>query len=597
MTAHGTGSGPRHVWDQLHRYAGAVRWLAVKLWGAFRWRLVRAVVAAQLGVIIVGAGVALSVHYAQQLEGGGRLQLGGVALPARDETTLALVVAAVLAVLLAGGATLFWAQRRIVSMASQLNHQVRRDVALAYGGELPEAADWGDERSMWRALWILQTRDARRCAIVTRNLMRNTVHVGIAVVGVGALFALEPAMTVLLLAVMLVGLVAYYYANTVSVRATRRYEAIAPATRKQLHRLLPRLQTLSQPEPRREGFDAALGPEEVTEETDAFRDRFGAHIYAQLLNFAIMGVVLAGLIAYMGREALLGNVPWTRLVAYMVVLRITLSSIHSLFNTFAFFSRFYPSIDRLRRFFAASNSTRSSEALDELPLDGGHGVLAESDAMRRPVARGETVGVVLPVALSRYSLGLLARSFAGDDVRRRRGLLGQIAMAAPLSAPPVAASMQDLLPFDGGWDAETLRARLGDQAGPVEEAIGLDPRVAAPPEAWAQLPAEAAARLVLIAAADSERPVLAIDGSLAAQEGAERLEEAASDKMVLVCSNGAGASHDGLGITRRVVASQQGEALAVGSPQWIAENWDGIVERRGDLVAADPWDDEDLDEE
>lgn len=592
-------SGPelRSLQRQLWHYVAAMRWLAVKLWGSFRWRLVRAVAAALTGVVVVAGGLSLSIHYAQTLESGEPLRVRDFALPARDETTLALVVAILLLVLLAGGALLFWAQRTIDKMAVALQHHVRMDVALAYGGELPEPADWRNEQSTSRALWILQTRDARRTAIVSRKLLRNTVHLGIAVGGLVALFSLEPRMTALFLGIMLVALVAYYRANRMSVRATRRYEAIAPGTRKALHQLRRNVQTLSQPRLSRDDFEAALGEDAVAEETNAFRDRFGAHVYTEFLGFAVMGIVLAVLTGYMGREALAGNMPWTRLIAYMVVLRITLGGVLSVFTTFAFFSRFYPSINRLDRFFSGSNNARTPEPLEELPLRAGPDSLTESPEVMRPVPRGEMVEVVLPVALSRYSLGLLASLFVEDSLPQRRRMLGQIAMAAPLSVPPTAASMQTLLNLDDSWDLSTLSERLGDQATVVEDVIGLDPSVAVPAEAWEKLPPDAAARLVLVAAEASERPILAVDRDLATDGWAQRLEQEPSNKIILVCSNGSSAPQDGLGIKRKVVASAYGDVLAIGSSQWVNRNWEAISERRMDLTVSGVLGDEEMDDD
>lgn len=591
-------AGPQlhRLWGQLSLYAGAIRWLALRLWSSFRWRLVRVIAAAQAGVLVVGAGMSLSVRYAQGLENEDTLRFGDVTLTARDETTLTVVVALLLLVLLMGGALLFWAQRTIDTMAVELQHQVRMDVALAYGGELPQPTDWRNEQAMWRGLWVLQTRDARRTSIVTRKLLRNTVHLGIAVAGVGALFYLEPGTTVFFLGVMLAALVAYYHANRMSVRATRRYEAVAPSTRRALHQLLRSVQTLPQPGLRREEFEDALGHEAVAEETGAFRDRFGAHVYTEFLGFAIMGIVLAGLIGFMGGEALAGNIPWTRLIVYLVALRITLSAVLAIFTTVAFFSRFYPSISRLNRFFSATNSSTSrGEPLGELPLRAGAGVVTENEAMTRPVPRGETVGVVLPVGLNRYSLGLLASCFTDRSVAQRRRMLAQIAMATPLSVPPTAASMESLLMLDGGCDPDTLRERLGDQAGPVEEAIGLDPRVAVPAEAWQKLPTEAAARLVLVAAEASDRPVLAVARDLVTPEWVERHHHEGEAKIVLVCHGEP--AHDGLGLDRTVVASADGDVLAVGSPQWVARNWDDICARCLDGTVSDAIGDDDLDDD
>lgn len=595
------GLRARQLWVQLHRYAGAFRWLTGKLWQAFRWRLIRAVVAAQVGVLVISGGLALFVHYAQALETGGLFEvppLDAVSLPARDESTLLLMVGVLLGVLLAGGAILLWAQRTIISMAVELNHHVRMDVALAYGGQLPESTDWHNDKAMWRALWVLQTRDARRTAIVSRNLLRNSVNVGIGIVGLAALLYLEAQVTAVFLGVMAVALVAYYYANRLSVQATRRYEAVAPGTRKGLHRLLPTFQTLSQPRPAREELEAALDQEAVAEETHAFRERFGGHVYSEFLSFVVMGVVLAGLIGYMGQQALAGEIGWTRLIAYMVVLRITLESVRAIFGTFAFFSRFYPSIDRLHQFFQASNSATSGRDLDELSLPGADEAVVERPELAGPVVRGEAVGVVLPVTLSRYSLGLMATALAGPGAARQRRLLGQIAMAAPLSAPPAAASMHSLLMLDGGWTAEGLREQLGDQAGPVERAIGLDPTAVVPAEAWAQLPDDAAARLVLVAAEASERPVLAVDHNLLTRTWAQRLIAGGRrDRVVLVCSRGPCGDGAALGVRRSVVAFPDGRIGAIGSPGWIARNWDALGTRRGDTTAPAMAGDDDLEEE
>lgn len=595
----GARAGPpvRGLWEQLCNYVGAIRWLACRLWASFRWRLIRAVAAAQLGVVVVGAGLSLSLHYAQRLERDERLQLGELALSARDETTLALVVVVVLVVLLLGGGLLFSAQRAIDKMAVSIQHHVRMDVALAYGGELPEAADWRNDQSVWRALWVLQTRDARRISIVTRKLLRNTTHVGIAAVGLGALFYLEARMTVLLLAVMSAALVAYYYANRISVRATRRYEAVAPDTRRALHQLLRSVQTVSQPRLRREEFEGALGHEALAEEAGAFRDRFGAHVYTELLGFAIMGVVFAGLSGYLGREALAGSVPWTRLVAYLVVLRITLSGVFAIFSTIAFFSRFYPAIRRLNRFFSATNGSLSGDPVEELRLQTSAETMTENEAMTQPVPKGEMVGVVLPVSLSRYSLGLLASLFCGGNFAQRRRMLGKISMATRLSEPPTAASMESLVMLDGRWDPRWLRERLGDQADPIEEAIGLDPSVAVPPESWAKLSPEATARLVLVAAEASDRPVLAIDRDLATPEWLERLRQQAGDKILLLCSSGEPTFHDGFGIERSVVASVYGGVLAIGSEQWVGRHWEGICERRMDVAVSDVPPVDDFDDE
>jgi hypothetical protein len=449
-----------------------------------------------------------------------------------------------------------------------------------------------------RSLWLLQTRDARRTAIVARSLLRNTVNLTVVVVGTGALFYLEAGMTLLFLVLMALAMISYYRTNATSARATRRYEAIAPGTRRGLRRLLPNFQTLSQPLPDADELAAALDTDAVTEETAAFRDRFGAHIHAEFLGFAIMGVALAGITTFMGRQALAGAIAWTRLLAYLLVLRFTINGIQSTLRTFAFFSRFYPSIDRLNRFLAASNGATTLAPLESLPVRLAPGALTEDADAIRPVRKGEVIEVVLPVPLSRYSLGLLAPVFVGDDHGRRRLLLGQMALAVPLKVPPTAMSLHSLVMLNGATDAQQLRQRLGEHASAVEAAVGTDPFTAAPAEAWASLSRPAIDRLVLAAAELSDRPVLALDRRLATRDGLERLGRAASDRIVVVCTCGTPEGADELGIRRQFVASSRGAVVAAGSPAWIARYWDVIGDRPQDgSASAAAWSDDDLDDE
>lgn len=580
----------------LSRYAGALRWFAQTLWRAFRWRAVLAIAMAQAGVIIVALALALSVQYFQQLEQDGQLQLGAWSRPARDQATLTGVMVVVLLVLLAGAGILFLAQRRIIDMAVDLNHHVRMEVALAYGGELPEAADWSSPRAVSRAVWLLQTRDARRTAIVARNLLRNTVNLGIVVAGLIALVYLDLGMTVLFLGVVAIAMIAHSRTNATSAQATRRYEAIAPSVRRNLRALGSSLPSLPQPSLDRAELEAALDTEAVAEETDAFGQRFGAHIHAEFLGFAIVGVAIGVLTTVMGRAALAGNMPWTSVIAYVVVLRITLGGIQALLRAFAFFSRFYPSIHRLHRFLAASNVTTSHETLGPLPLRCHADALVENPEALRPVERGETVEVVLPTPLSRYALGLLVRLFAGDD-RGRRRLLGQTAMVRPVSVPSSGASIAGLLGLNGTAGARSLRERLGDRAMEVEASIGLDTHVVASADAWASLSREAVARLVLAAAETSGRPLLALDDKMVTRSDLDRLEAASPEHTILVCSGSIEQRARDLGVSRTLVASVRGDIVAVGSPAWVARNADEIDRRCGIPVAPMQDDDEELDDE
>jgi hypothetical protein len=587
---------PRN-WGAMSRYAGALRWFAETLWRAFRWRAVGAVATAQAGVILIAVGLGFSVHYFQQLEQDGALRLGDWSRPARDQAILTLVMVGVLLVLLAGAGILFVAQRRIIGMAVDLNHHVRMEIALAYGGELPDAADWSSPRAVSRAVWLLQTRDARRTAIVARNLLRNTVNLGVVAGGLAALLYLDVGMTVLFLGVMAIAMVAHSRTNASSARATRRYEAVAPAVRRNLRALGLSLQSLPQPAPDREELEAALGREAVAEETEAFGDRFGAHIHAEFLGFAIMGVALGVLTTVMGRAALAGTMPWTRVVAYVVVLRITLGGIQALLRAFAFFSRFYPSIHRLHRFLAASNAAASLEPLDQLSLRCSADVLVEHQDDTRPIACGETVEVVLPIPLSRYGLGLLVRLFADDD-RSRRRLLGQTAMARPISVPAAGASMASLMGMNGAWDPGSLRDRLGDRAGEIESTIGLDVNTVVSAEAWASLSCEAMARLVIAAAETSGRPLLALDPGVVTRAELDRLRRERPDRTILVCGDATGGRVADLGLVRTLVASVHGELVAAGSPSWIARNLDAVRARYGaPTEGARDGDDEELDDE
>jgi hypothetical protein len=144
-----------------------------------------------------------------------------------------------------------------------------------------------------------------------------------------------------------------------------------------------------------------------------------------------------------------------------------------------------------------------------------------------------------------------------------------------------------------------LRARLGDRAGEVESAIGLDVNTVASAEAWASLSWEAVARLVIAAAETSGRPVLALDPGVVTRAELDRLRQELPDRTILICSDSTGGRVADLGLARTLVASVNGELVAVGSPGWIARNIDAVRARYGSSTedARDDDDDEELDDE
>jgi hypothetical protein len=176
-------------------------------------------------------------------------------------------------------------------------------------------------------------------------------------------------------------------------------------------------------------------------------------------------------------------------------------------------------------------------------------------------------------------------------------VLGHVAMAAPLSVPPTTVRMRNLLMLGPEWDAAALREQLGEQAAAVEQTVGLDPDAWVPAEAWARLPREAAAQLVLLAAEASERPVLAVDPEIARSAGAERLRQTLAHKVLLVCTSDGHGLDGGVGVTRTIVVSEVGEIVAVGSPEWLSHNLAGEPPSRAEAGAPEADADEEPDEE
>lgn len=561
---------------EFQRYRGALGWLLGSVFRLYPRRLVMVVLGSAAGVAVAGVAVLLLVSYAQLLEAGEYIRVAERQWAARDETVLLVVALVVAAMVLIGAANIYWARREGIRLATDMQLYWMQQVASAYGGELANPAAYLNDRALQRGLVGVQTGSTRIAGMALRRLLKSSVAVFIALAGAGAMFWLQPWVTLAGSGLLSVAMIFYYLVNKGAVEATKRFEVAQPKARRAGARLIKQCQssmnpTLAPPE-------LASAPETplMRAATEAFRDRVLAAAKAEFIGYMLFAVGGSALVFYLGRAAVQGELAWTSLLAYLVVFRITIGAVRQVFQTLATFSRFYRGIFRLFAYLSSAAPTkRRFPALGRLPVRIPAGALREEGVPERFTLRaGQAQGLVLPVTLSRHSVAFIARALAGPNPTRRERIKNSLAIAhlSDFSSSPL--SPLQLMGLPPTWRGEELDKWLGQSD--RDNLSQHTPTLTAPLDSnGLRIPLRLQALLSLAAAVRLERPLLLASIELAS-EIPDVLTRMLSDRCfnLWVCARYPVSRRfldKAVSVSRLHVIAADGSTVAIGGSPWLRE--------------------------
>lgn len=203
------------------------------------------------------------------------------------------------------------------------------------------------------------------------------------------------------------------------------------------------------------------------------------------------------------------------------------------------------------------------------------------------VEPGTSLGLVLPVHLSRHAIGLLPAVLGGRSEEQRSRIRASLALAPLLK--PIAFPVRPLamvgLPAD--WTPDALDGLLDAETMACLAAAEADLRTTiSDAEAWERLGPALRARLSLAAAVATRRPLVVVPRAVAATipEAFAHLERTGSH---IILYGLAGRPKEGLlgaglpaaGTRPWLVVSARRRVVAAGSAVWLEGRWDKVQAR------------------
>jgi ABC-type multidrug transport system fused ATPase/permease subunit len=406
------------VAGQARRYVAVFGWL---LKDSMRseprhWRII--VVATIVSLAANVGAVGVIYWYVRLLESDASTEILGMSLVARDSSELLFVTVVGLVSLLLLYATSQYIARSRAIRASRLFEERCSRKALAVSGGLPDPrAHRAEEVLADSKLIHLVTMYARYCGMAVRLLANGIGALLVFLASLAVLFWLDLGMTLVVVAVGVAIVAAQYPAVKAAAGAGKRWADTRKTVNRRVSQLLRRLNTiprhslLAEPDPATGRLFESL---EVRQNLDAWEGRLRSIDRSTLTMQIGGGLLLGGLILFIGLSFIQGEQDWAALLVYVTMLRLLLANLTSVFRALTGVSRFYPQIQSYRDFtrsatLACVASTLDPEAAAEpfLEIDA---VDAAGLARRLLLRRGQIYAIMAPPGYGKDLLAYIARS-------------------------------------------------------------------------------------------------------------------------------------------------------------------------------------------
>jgi len=363
------------VGRQARNYSRVILWLVYDAFHGHVWQLAAALafnalyLAGQIGAIGIVYGYARLMERDEPL----KAPWFEITIDPSQPQILWSVVGLSGLLFLASGVFLYLSRRLTFKIAEEnLADSLKTLVVL--DGRLPDPRAPMASRMLVQQGFSKILAGSRRGALMAVISFNGFAGALGAVVALVFLFGMDPMLTLLILAGVVLGALFLYPVALRGVRFATRREKMQIAFNKDLREL------------QRSGLSVERGPHLETPAAfaAAFMGRRRTVAELTLVMGIAVTIILAIVVYYMANQALSGTASWAMFIAYIAALRLVLSGSTQMIRAFAGVSRFYP---QLVPFHAVM---RDSPKLDRLPLATvSHGDLV----FLGPQANGEGITV------------------------------------------------------------------------------------------------------------------------------------------------------------------------------------------------------------
>jgi len=437
---------------RLRIYSRTILWLVREVVSNFKWPTLRVVVSGLIGIFGQGLGLLIIFSFARSLETGQPPSLRGFVFPLEPSYENLLIVAAGVFVLMVISAICqFDAQRQALSIACRFEEFLVRRTFVA-ASRVPLSAPSSEQINDSGHLRKLATRDAKIASRIVFLLISNLIDLCFFLAFLAFVLWLDWLTTSVVFVLMTLYGGGLYWLNIYGVHSSRSMErSIGPSAaekRKIVTRLLRSTVPIAFDDP---DVEYIFRSGNTAKALQSYERRLAVIPIGALISSAFTAFVICAVLALFGAVIFFEAGSWSRLLAYVLALRLVLRRLAKLASGATSISRLYPSA---RRFY------------DFLTSIEGANIRAAQLPMRQvrlpipPLHRNEDRSVGIEIAPGQPVLVLsstsLSRSHANTILTCAPGMAGveSALVTIPKSLRPVP--LRTFLPLASQDDWPTL---------------------------------------------------------------------------------------------------------------------------------------------
>lgn len=485
--------GRTDVLSQFRRYRATVLWLYKTLVVSDKRRFVLALVANVSGVTLQGGALSLLIFYASRMEAGTALAWGQLHLETREPQTFLAVIGILALLLLASAGLLFLGNRMMTVAALKCAGYASRQTLAAEGIRPPKDPDpskqpFPDQVS-GRVVSLIAIARAVRPLLQVSNPAVMFIYSVVVVVYIN--------IWVTLLLILLV-VPTFFLQYVVNYRAAENQEKFTVANRRAnqgLKEILGRMAWAPRlDESQKRALELEYDKPQIRELSDRFAFRMMASSYSALISDVVTAIAAGIVTAYLGLQALSGELAWSLFLGYLIFARLLLQSLRGVLASITNFARFYPLVRKLYELLTSTypDASFTSQTLRIVP----RGSVRVGNRKAARIKRGEPVAMISPVPVSRFNAYAYVDALVGKRSQSNAALRASCFWVPNALDSPPGGSLGELLGRPdaserwevqesleglgfGGWDPSAV------MGGPLDQ------------DQWARVPRRLRAHILL----------------------------------------------------------------------------------------------------
>jgi len=569
----------------LPEYRSALFWVIQDLFIAFPWSLIGLAAFSMGGASLQGFALVAAIKYVSFLERSAEITLAGITFAARSGEVLVLAAFSFFLLLCFSAWLLYMAGTTACRLMS--NYQIyllKRAISL-FGTVVPGSATPQNASEALRLISKTVMKDVQKTIMLVRFMSSAMPNIIMLIYAFPILIYIDFSLTLILMCVVSLFLPFFYQANVMAYESDLMNKRSGSGATKTIVSLMEDIKEFQYISPKQiQTIDKAFNRGELKDKVNFLPVYLHSMSRTDLWSNILLGLCISLVIIMQVPAALSGATTWASMIAYLTFLRIGVNSFKGIMAFLTKFSKFYPYIHRYQNF-VKSAEYKPDKDTALIIKTAAHGIYMQKAEIK--IQESLLMALITGVPLSRYSFPYMVSLGSKAD----NGIFvspQECFFIGCKGLPQRDGSLRSMLNLPEGFSVKDLmQAMPEDVYEAVRKHIGtnLDKNIGQ--EKWDKLCLTYRVELGIVAALLNPAKVVIIDKNTLVQLPEVRLREMLGQlnryKALTIISYpedslkkealGGWFGEQLCGVTGRT-----GNLLAVGTPKWIEENQEQVLD-------------------